>query len=403
MDRARTSGSSSSSGCSTTRSYSPEGGTASRRHVAGAEEEEAHADVRLHRGVRRALGRTLDRLAADPHRPPRLPRPDRNCGWTTSSAKKQHLVQRLVTKLITATGKTQRERRGQLRHPPPRRPDQPAAKGAAPRRTGQVRRRADHLARHQAVPRHPDAMYPVPRPPVQQGVAAGRLLGRQRVLPPDRPQRHADRGADERQRQGWPRRHDRPDATTDGPEQPSRLVLYERRDGQRMASFPVMLKDLAQAPRTARSSRRKMLGRQRRRQDPPAACSPSGSSPHDNFAQGLRQPDVGPPLRPRAEQGAAVDDFSSNNEIVHPELLDYLGRGVREVQLRPQAAPGVDLHQRRLPAQPRRRKEYARPGQVRPVLRPDAAEGDVAGGAVRVAADRHPRPSPTSDEDATRR
>ncbi|MBX9622375.1 MAG: DUF1549 and DUF1553 domain-containing protein [Gemmataceae bacterium] len=99
------------------------------------------------------------------------------------------------------------------------------------------------------------------------------------------------------------------------------LVPYERRDGRLMKSFPVMLKDYAQAERGERSS--KLLaaatsGKTRRQQLAEWVVT------HDNFGRAYVNRVWAHFLGRGLNQDAAADDFSGNNPVVHPELLDYL-------------------------------------------------------------------------------
>lgn len=104
------------------------------------------------------------------------------------------------------------------------------------------------------------------------------------------------------------------------------MVRYERRDGQLRASFPVMLKTLQQAAERAPSSKRLIPGEM-----------PSGMegmsrrqvlaqwvTEHDNFARAFVNRMWGHLFGRGLNKEPTVDDFSSNNVVVHPELLDYL-------------------------------------------------------------------------------
>ena len=270
---ARTSGSGSSTGCSTTK-YIPKGpGGKPLTEVAGAEEG-AH---RLLRAVRQQLRGTVGRVAAHPQRRGRhLPRTVHRCGWK-SNLDKNMSYREFVTALITATGKSNENGAVHFvfRHlGDPLMADQKGAAG----RSGegrQVRQRADHLARHPHVPRHPDAVHPVPRPPAGEGVGAARLLGRERVLPPDRQARPADRDGQEGHRgRGQRRRTDRHAARgtrdTIGVLRPARRSAQGRR-----------------SPPCSRTSRRRRTTRSPPRRSPPSAaprtrpagrCSPTGCS-----------------------------------------------------------------------------------------------------------------------------
>jgi hypothetical protein len=109
---------------------------------------------------------------------------------------------------------------------------------------------------------------------------------------------------------------DKKDLNTDG------IVLYERRDGKRMASYPVMLKDVAQAEKGELSAKR-LTGatnsaKNRREQ---LAEWVTG---HDNFNKAFVNRIWGHLFGRGLNKEPSIDDFSSNNEVVHPELLNYL-------------------------------------------------------------------------------
>lgn len=101
------------------------------------------------------------------------------------------------------------------------------------------------------------------------------------------------------------------------------LVYYERRDGRRLGSFPVMLKDYDQAQNGEKS--KKLLagpvpGKTRRQQLAEWVVG------HDNFSKAyvnrLWAHFFGRGLN---KDSPAADDFGSTNSIAHPELLAYLG------------------------------------------------------------------------------
>jgi len=107
----------------------------------------------------------------------------------------------------------------------------------------------------------------------------------------------------------------------------SGMVFYERRDGQKRATFPTMLRDLAQfakgepptkrlaptaelAPELRGKSRREILAQ--------------WIIEHDNFARAFVNRMWGHLFGRGLTQEPAVDNFHSDNEVVHAELLDYL-------------------------------------------------------------------------------
>ena len=100
------------------------------------------------------------------------------------------------------------------------------------------------------------------------------------------------------------------------------IVLYERRDGKRMASFPVMLKDVAQAEKGELSPKRITGGttstKNRREQ------LAEWVTAHDNFNKAYVNRVWGHLFGRGLNKEPSIDDFSSNNEVVHPELLNYL-------------------------------------------------------------------------------
>jgi hypothetical protein len=115
------------------------------------------------------------------------------------------------------------------------------------------------------------------------------------------------------------------------------MVLYERRDGQRKASFPIMLKDVEQAAKGETSTKRLVSG-----------SLPSGMegksrrqilaqwvTEHDNFGKAFVNRMWGHLFGRGLNKEPTVDDFSSNNEVVHPELLDYLAEEFKKYNYDP--------------------------------------------------------------------
>jgi len=101
------------------------------------------------------------------------------------------------------------------------------------------------------------------------------------------------------------------------------MVLYERRDGQRKASFAVMLKDIAQAEKGEKSTKNLIstpVGNKTRRQ-----ILAEWVLQHDNFEKAYVNRMWGHLFGRGLQKDPAVEDFKSDNEIVHPELLAYLG------------------------------------------------------------------------------
>jgi len=105
------------------------------------------------------------------------------------------------------------------------------------------------------------------------------------------------------------------------------MVRYERRDGQKSATAPAMLRDIAQFTAGEKFSTKQL----------PAGEIPSKFSgktrrqvlgmwitEHDNFAKAFVNRMWGHLFGRGLNKEPSVDDFSSNNEVVHQELLEYL-------------------------------------------------------------------------------
>ncbi|MDB5310886.1 MAG: hypothetical protein JWO38_5088 [Gemmataceae bacterium] len=100
------------------------------------------------------------------------------------------------------------------------------------------------------------------------------------------------------------------------------LVFYERRDGRRLGSFPIMLKDYAQAQNGEKSSKTLASagpGKTRRQQLAEWVVT------HDNFSKAYVNRLWAHFFGRGMNKEPSADDFGSNNDIVHPELLAYLG------------------------------------------------------------------------------
>jgi len=108
----------------------------------------------------------------------------------------------------------------------------------------------------------------------------------------------------------------------DKSQNPIGLVLYERRDGKRMASKPNFLKDLAQAEKgevsgktlsgsdTGGKSRREVMS--------------EFVTKHDNIARAYVNRIWGHFFGRGLNKDATVDDFGSHNDVIHPDLQNYL-------------------------------------------------------------------------------
>ena len=111
---------------------------------------------------------------------------------------------------------------------------------------------------------------------------------------------------------------------TDDPSlNPKMIVKYDKRNGARDGTFPVMLKDYDAALNGQKST--KMLagtpegGKTRRAQLAEWMTS------HDNFGKAYANRMWAHFFGRGMNKEPSADDFGSNNEIVHPELLQYLG------------------------------------------------------------------------------
>ena len=110
------------------------------------------------------------------------------------------------------------------------------------------------------------------------------------------------------------------------------LVKYERRDGRLLGSYPVMLKDYDQAQNGQKST--KMLasqttGKTRRQQLAEWVVA------HDNFSKAFVNRMWAHFFGRGLNKEPSADDFGSNNEIVHPELLAYLAEEFAKYDYQP--------------------------------------------------------------------
>jgi hypothetical protein len=115
------------------------------------------------------------------------------------------------------------------------------------------------------------------------------------------------------------------------------LVLYERRDGQRKASYATMLRDLAQFEKSEPTGKRLVPGNiperlsgMTRRQ-----ILAQWVTEHDNFGKAFVNRMWGHLFGRGLNAEPTVDDFSSNNQVVHPELLDYLAEEFKKYNYDP--------------------------------------------------------------------
>jgi len=100
------------------------------------------------------------------------------------------------------------------------------------------------------------------------------------------------------------------------------LIGYDRRDGKKIDIFPTMLNDLAQAENGQSSG--KILesdpaGKTRRQQLAEWVVM------HDSFSKAYVNRIWGHFFGRGLNKDAPVDDFGAHNELIHPDLLAYLG------------------------------------------------------------------------------
>lgn len=100
------------------------------------------------------------------------------------------------------------------------------------------------------------------------------------------------------------------------------VVFYERRDGKLMAAKPEFLKDIAQAEKGEKSGKTLATDAGMSRRQQLAAFVVK----HDNFAKAYVNRIWGHLFGRGLNKEPGVDDFGSNNEVVHPELLDELAK-----------------------------------------------------------------------------
>jgi hypothetical protein len=100
-------------------------------------------------------------------------------------------------------------------------------------------------------------------------------------------------------------------------------VFYDQRDGQRKAIYATMLKDVAQAERLEKSNKVLAIanagGNKSRRQ-----VLADWVLHHDNFEKAYVNRMWGHLFGRGLHKEPTVDDFKSDNEVVHPELMAYL-------------------------------------------------------------------------------
>jgi len=116
------------------------------------------------------------------------------------------------------------------------------------------------------------------------------------------------------------------------------MVRYERRDGQKAASLPMMLRDLTQFANGDKSSGKVLVageipsefaGKTRRQ------VLGIWVTQHDNFSRAFVNRMWGHLFGRGLNKEPTVDDFSSNNEVVHPELLNFLAEEFKKYNYDP--------------------------------------------------------------------
>ncbi|MCI0700709.1 MAG: DUF1549 and DUF1553 domain-containing protein, partial [Planctomycetia bacterium] len=101
------------------------------------------------------------------------------------------------------------------------------------------------------------------------------------------------------------------------------MVLYERRDGQRKASYAVMLKDVAQAEKGEKSTKL-LTGAGTQANKTRRQILAEWIVQHDNFEKAFVNRMWGHLFGRGLHTDPSVDDFKSDNVLIHPELLQYL-------------------------------------------------------------------------------
>ncbi|CAN5375802.1 DUF1549 domain-containing protein [soil metagenome] len=98
------------------------------------------------------------------------------------------------------------------------------------------------------------------------------------------------------------------------------IIFYERRDGKLMASKPNFLKDLATAE--SGEANHKPIGKSEAKSRREVLAE--YVTKHDNFAKSYVNRIWGHLFGRGLNKEGSVDDFGSHNEVMHPEMLDYL-------------------------------------------------------------------------------
>jgi hypothetical protein len=101
------------------------------------------------------------------------------------------------------------------------------------------------------------------------------------------------------------------------------LVIFDRRDGRRDGAFATMLKDIAQAEKGV-ASPKKLAGAAAQTGKSRRAVLAEWIVQHDNFERAYVNRMWGHLFGRGLNKEPSVDDFRIENEVVHPELLQYL-------------------------------------------------------------------------------
>ncbi len=107
------------------------------------------------------------------------------------------------------------------------------------------------------------------------------------------------------------------------------MVLYDRRDGRRSASFAVMLKDIVQAEKEEKSTK-VLTGSGAQANKTRRQILAEWVLQHDNFEKAYVNRMWGHLFGRGLQAEPTVDDFKRENEVVHPELLAYLAEQFKQ-------------------------------------------------------------------------
>ena len=278
----------------------------------------------------------------------------------------------MVTKLLTAKGKNNEERRGQL-HPAPTSASRSRRRKRARKGQFEMVPLTSRITRVflgtqvQCAQCHAHPFF--------ASLKQEHVLGRQRLPPPGRARR---RHADAPPASGWRC----PTLTLDGRRpsvNPDANVFFEKRNGK--------VQHVARRVPAA--------GRQGAR--PAAGPEAKGVDRREELAKYVVEHEMFPKAIVNRMWGLffgrgfvnPIDDFNDNNQPSNPELLERAGGPVQALQLRPEEADPLDHAQQRLPPQLRRQQDQRQAG-ARGAVQPHDDEGDDARAAVRVADDRDP-------------